>query len=87
MKTIYQKKVKEQSLIPNTQLEQMFMRVCDDEQMQEYQRLIDKDLIHTASAYASHRVMRTFNYWADSFIKNGGDMEYLQFMLWRKNKK
>lgn len=86
---IYRRKKKEvnQSLIPNTQLEQMFLSICDDSQMEEYTRLIEKGLIHTASAYASQRVLRTFQYWRDSFIKNGGDLDYLQFMLWRSSKK
>lgn len=78
------RKVKEESLIPNSQLEQMFMSICTDEQMQEYTRLVEKGLTHTASAYASHKVQRTFQYFRDTFIKNGGDLEYLQFKLWNK---
>lgn len=83
MKTVYSRK-DDKSLIPNTQLEQMFMSICTDEQMQEYQKLIQKGLIHTASAYASHKVQRTFQYFRDTFIKTGGDLEYLQFKLWNK---
>jgi hypothetical protein len=74
------------SSIPNKQIEQMFLSIADDSQMVEFNRLIEKGLIHTASAYASQRVMRTFQYFRDTFIQQGGDLEYLQFMLYRKNK-
>lgn len=85
MKTIYKRRVsKEESLIPNSQLEQMFMSICTDDQMQEYTKLIEKGLTHTASAYASHKVQRTFQYFRDTFIKSGGDLEFLQFKLWHK---
>lgn len=80
-KVIYQK---EKSLIPNAQLEQMFLLICTDSQMQEYNKLIENGHIAIASAYASHRVSKTFMYWRDEFIKNGGDLEYLQFKLYPK---
>jgi hypothetical protein len=83
-KVIYSKK--ESSLIPNSQLESMFLSICTDEQMQEYQKLIEKELVATASAYASHKVTRTFQHLRDNFIKQGGDLEYLQYFLWRKHK-
>lgn len=83
-KTIFKKENK--SLIPNAQLESMFLSICNDKQMMEYNRLIDKGLIHTASAYASHKVQKTFQYLRDSFIKNGGDMDYLQYFLWERDK-
>lgn len=82
-KVIYHK---EQSLIPNAQLEQMFLSICTDEQMTEYNKLVDKRLIHTATAYASHKVQKTFQYFRDAFIKNGGDIDYLQYTLWKRGK-
>lgn len=85
---IYRRKKKEveQSLLPNKQLEVMFLSIADDEQMQEFNKLIEKGLTHTATAYASHRVMRTFQYWRDSFIATGGDLEFLQFRLWKSSR-
>lgn len=80
------RKVKEESFIPNTQLESMFLSIADDEMMTEYKRLIDKSLTHTASAYASHKVQKVFQYLRDTFIKNNGDIEYLTYMLFRRGK-
>lgn len=81
-KVIYQKPQKEKSLIPNSQLEQMFLLICTDSQMQEYTKLIENGHVAIASAYASHRVNKTFMHWRDEFIKAGGDLEFLQFKLY-----
>lgn len=75
---------KEKALIPNSQLEQMFLLICSDSQMQEYTKLIENGHIAIASAYASHRVTKTFMFFRDEFIKNGGDLDYLQFKLYPK---
>jgi len=84
-KVIFSKQ-KEKTLIPNSQIEQMFLSICTDEQMSEFNKLVEKGLIHTASAYASQRVLKTFQYWRDSFIKKGGELDYLQWMLYRNTK-
>lgn len=84
-KTIF----KETSLIPNKQLEQMFMSICTDEQMQYFTKAAQSDdptVRAGASAYASRIVTTVFRYWRDAFIKNGGDLEYLNFMLFKRNK-
>ena len=83
-KTVFNKKDINASLIPNTQLEAMFLSIANDEQMKEFNQLIEKGLVHTATAYASHKVNKTFQYLRDNFIRQGGDLEYLQFFLWRK---
>ncbi len=88
-KVIFEKKSNKhlkESLIPNGQLEQMFLSIASDEQMAEYTKLVDKGLMGTATAYASHKVNRTFMYFRDSYIKNGGDLEFLQFSLWKRTR-
>lgn len=89
-KTIYKrKKFKEphnQSLIPNSQLENMFLSIADDEMTTEYRNLVNKGLVGTATAYASHRVYKFFMYWRDNFIKQNGDLEYLAYMLYKRGK-
>lgn len=89
--TIYdsKKESSSSSLIPNTIIERMFMSICDDEQMKIYVEKAQSQepaIRASATAYASAKVERTFQYFRDTFIKTGGDMEYLQFMLWRKSK-
>ncbi len=51
---------RDDSLIPNSQIESMFMRVCDDDQMKQYMQLIDNGHISLATAYASNLVYKTF---------------------------
>lgn len=85
-KEIFNKKKHDSSAIPNKQIEQMFLSIASDDQMHEYNKLVDNGHIAIASAYASQRVFKTFNYWRDSFIKTGGDLEYLQFILWKRGK-
>ncbi len=90
-RVIYEKKNKhlDQSLIPNTIIERLFMSIADDEQMRIY---IEKANSNTpairasATAYASSKIERIFMYFRDDYIKKGGDLEYLNFSLWRKNK-
>lgn len=80
---IYRRKKKEveQSSIPNKQIEMLFLSIADDHMMREFNRLIDKGLTHTATAYASQRVTKFFQYWRDTYIATGGDLDYLAFKL------
>jgi len=85
--TIFEKPRKEQSLIPNTIIERLFMSICDDEQMKTYMNKAQSSepaIRASATAYASTKVERIFMYWRDSYIKQGGDLEYLTFKLWNK---
>lgn len=80
---------KNDSLIPNKQLEQMFMSICTDSQMQYFTKAAqseDPTIRAGASAYASRVVYKTFMYWRDAFVKQGGDLEYLQFKLFERDK-
>lgn len=47
-------------LIPNAQIEQMFLRIATDEQMQIYVKHVDENRINLATAYASKTVTRKF---------------------------
>lgn len=47
-------------LIPNGQIETMFLRICTDEQMQTYVKHIEQGRINLATAYASNIVTRKF---------------------------
>jgi hypothetical protein len=77
----------EEALIPNKQLEEMFLRICDDDQMQEYIKLAkEKGMAHTATAYASHRVKKVFNFLVEHYERSGGDFELLQDILYPKSK-
>ena len=51
---------KKEALIPNAQLEEMFLRVCTDDQMRQYTQLVDSGYISLATAYASRLVHRLF---------------------------
>lgn len=68
---------RQEALIPNTQIEAMFLRICTDEQMQKYTDLIDKGHISLATAYASNLVYKTFYYLVDQWEKLGGDIDQL----------
>lgn len=83
-KTIFKKT--DHQYIPNKQLEQMFLSIADDEMMKEYIKLVEKGLTGTATAYASHKVFKVFMYFRDNFIKLNGDMGYLTYMLFRRDK-
>lgn len=52
--------IREESLIPNSQIETMFLRICQDEQMQKYIDLIEKGHVSLATAYASNIVYKVF---------------------------
>lgn len=47
-------------LIPNGQIEQMFLRICTDEQMNVYVNHVNSGNIALATAYASKTVTRKF---------------------------
>lgn len=51
---------KEQTLIPNGQIELMFLRICTDEQMQIFVKHVDEGRINLATAYASNIVYKKF---------------------------
>lgn len=65
---------REESLIPNTQIESMFMRVCKDEEMKEYVKLVDEGHISLATAYASNKVYKIFYNLVEEFEKFGRDV-------------
>ena len=48
------------SLIPNSQIEVMFLRICTDAQMKTFTDHIDAGRINLATAYASGIVFRKF---------------------------
>jgi hypothetical protein len=50
----------EKPLIPNGQIEQMFLRICSDEQMLVYVGHVNSGSIALATAYASRLVTRKF---------------------------
>lgn len=89
MPTLYDTK-REAPLIPNTIIERMFMSICTDEQMSVYLEKAQSDnpaIRASATAYASSKVERMFLYFRDSFIKEGGDLEFLSWKLWNKENK
>lgn len=89
MKTVYSRKERETSLIPNSIIERLFMSVCDDEQMRVYMEKANSSnsaIRASATAYASSKVERVFMYWRDTYIKSGGNLEFLQFSLWKRTK-
>lgn len=47
-------------LIPNGQIEQMFLRICTDEQMRIYVDHVNSGNIALATAYASRLVTKKF---------------------------
>lgn len=51
---------RDESLIPNTQIESMFLRICTDDQIKQYTKLIDDGHVSLATAYASNTVYKTF---------------------------
>lgn len=69
---------REESLIPNTQIETMFMRICDDEEMKKYMELIEKGHISLATAYASNKVSKVFYMLVDQFDKYGITIDELK---------
>lgn len=66
-----------ESMIPNTQIESMFLRICDDEQMHKYTDLVEKGHISLATAYASNLVYKVFYLLIDQSEKNGVTVEDL----------
>lgn len=54
------KRSPDKPLIPNKQLELMFFRVANDEEVQKYVELAESGLPHTATAYASNKVYHLF---------------------------
>jgi len=68
---------REESLIPNTQIESMFMRICTDDQMTKYTGLVEKGHISLATAYASNMVYKLFYKLVEKFEIDGGDIEQL----------
>lgn len=67
-----------ESLIPNTQIESMFLRVANDHQMEKYTNLIEKGHISLATAYASNTVNKIFYALVERFENDGGDIETLK---------
>lgn len=47
-------------LIPNGQIETMFLRICTDDQMATYVRHVENHRIALATAYASRLVTKKF---------------------------
>jgi len=50
----------DKALIPNAQLEMMFLRICTDEQMNHYANHVNSGNIALATAYVSKIVTRKF---------------------------
>lgn len=66
---------REESLIPNSQIEIMFMRVCNDSQMKNYTDLIEKGHVSLATAYASNMVYKVFYALVENLEKYGLTVE------------
>lgn len=65
------------SLIPNTQIESMFMRVCNDDQMTKYVSLVDNGHVSLATAYASNIIYKIFYALVDRAERDNVDIEGL----------
>lgn len=50
----------DKALIPNAQIEQMFLRIATDLQMRTYVKHVDEGRINLATAYASKTVTKKF---------------------------
>lgn len=62
----------EKALIPNKQIEDMFLRICTDEQMNTYVSHVDSGRINLATAYASRLVTKKFfDMIRDEEVRNG----------------
>jgi len=48
------------ALIPNKQIEEMFFRMSNDEEVQRYMALIEQGFMPLATAYASNKVTKKF---------------------------
>ena len=72
---------RQDSLIPNTQIESMFLRISSDDEMGQYTRLVEAGHISLETAYASNKVYKLFYLLVDEFEKQGENIEDL------KNKK
>ena len=48
------------ALIPNKQIEEMFLRMSNDEEVQKYMALIKQGFMPLATAYASNKVTKKF---------------------------
>ena len=70
-------RTREESLIPNSQIETMFLRISDDEQMQQYVKLVEAGHQSLATAYASNTVYRLFFKLVEKYEQNGGSVEEL----------
>lgn len=68
----------EESLIPNTQIEAMFMRVCSDDQMSKYVSLVEREHISLATAYASNIINTLWYPLVKFYEENGGSIEDLK---------
>jgi len=69
---------REDSLIPNTQIESMFMRICSDEEMAQYLKLVEQGHISLATAYASNSVYKLFYKLVEYYDRRGGNLEMLK---------
>lgn len=67
-----QNTTRDDSLIPNTQIESMFMRICDDDQMTKYIDLVEKGHVSLATAYASNLVYKAFYALVEDFEDSTG---------------
>lgn len=52
--------MKEKALIPNGQIEEMFLRIATDDMMKVYSEHIEAKRINLATAYASNAVKKKF---------------------------
>jgi len=77
----------EKPLIKNSIVERMFMRIASDEWMKTYNEKATSDvpaIKASATAYASTKVERLFDYLTNSYEKQGGSLDELNSHLWNK---
>lgn len=69
---------REESLIPNSQIETMFLRIATDDQMVKYVKFVDEGHQSLATAYASARVFELFFPLVEFYERNNGNIEGLR---------
>lgn len=57
-----EKRMTDKPAIPNKQIEEMFLRIASEEQVNRYMTLVENDHIAIATAYASNTVKRVFDF-------------------------
>lgn len=70
-------KTKNDSLIPNSQIEEMFLRVANDEEVRRYMNLINSNFIALATSYASSKITRVFFQLVDDYERSGKSLSSL----------